>query len=99
AENVGFAIPSLEVARMNSALPVVAWSAVAPPSHPPANPPDAAPLVRAAVSKGGQTTTDTYFGFQEFLSGRSGERVTIIVQERGKKQTRFSFEVPKSAAK
>jgi serine protease Do len=99
AENVGFAIPSPEVARMNSTLAAVAWSAVTSPSHHhPATSPDAAPLVRAAVAAGGQNTADTYLGFQEFLSGRSGKRVNIIVQEAGK-ETRFSFEVPKTAAK
>jgi S1-C subfamily serine protease len=98
AENVGFAIPCPEVARMNAALPVVAWSAVAPLSSHPLTPSDAAPQVRTAVATRGPNAADTYLGFQEFLAGRSGERLTVIVQERGK-ETRFSFEVPKPAAK
>jgi S1-C subfamily serine protease len=98
AENVGFAIPSSEVARMNAVLPALAWSKAASPSQHPANPPGASPLVRADVATGSQGDADSYLGFQQFLSGRSGERVTVIVQERGK-ETRFSFEVPNTAAK
>lgn len=98
AENVGFAVPCHEVARMNAALPVVAWSAVVPLAPQPVASPEAAPQVRAAVTTGGQGAADPYHRFQEFLSGRSGERVTVIVQEPGK-ETRFSFEVPKPVAK
>jgi S1-C subfamily serine protease len=98
AENVGFAIPSSEVARLNTVLPAVAWSKATSPSQHSARPPGASPLVRAAVAAGSQGDADSYQGFQEFLSGRSGERVTVIVQERGK-ETRFRFEVPNPAAK
>ena len=98
AENVGFAIPCPEVVRLNAARPVMAWSDVAPLSPQTLTPPDAAPQVRAPVATRGPNAADTYLGFQEFLSGRSGERVLVIVQERGK-ETRFSFEVPKPAAK
>jgi serine protease Do len=98
AENVGFAIPCPAIARLNVALPVVAWSALAPLSPPPANPFDVAPQVRAALATGFKGGDDTYVGFQEYLAGRSGEHVTVIVQEPGK-ETRFSFEVPKPAAK
>ena len=98
AENVGFAIPGPEVARMNATLPVMVWSDVTPLSPHQLTPPDSAPQVRAAVATRGPNAADAYLGFQEFLAGRSGERVTVIVQERGK-ETRFSFEVPKPAAK
>lgn len=101
AENVGFAIPCPEVARMNSTLPAVAWSEAVPPSDNPANPFAAAPMVRAAVSPvlpEGSSAPVGYRGFQEFLSGHAGERVTVIVQE-GAQATRFNFEVPKPAAK
>jgi S1-C subfamily serine protease len=98
AENVGFAIPCQDVARMNAALPVMAWSDVDPLSPHPLTPPGASPQVRAAVAQPGPNAADAYLGFQEFLSGRAGERVTVTVQERGK-ETRFSFEVPKPAAK
>ena len=98
AENVGFAIPCSEVARLNAALPAVAWSEAVPKSQQAANPPDAASRVRATVAAGGQSATDSYLGFQEFLAGRSGKRVTVIVKEHGT-ETRFAFEVPKPAAK
>jgi S1-C subfamily serine protease len=98
AENVGFAIPSPEVAQMNAALPAVAWPEAVARSQHAANAPDAAPLVRGAVATRGQSAADAYLGFQEFLSGHSGERVTVIVQEHGE-ETHFNFEVPKPAAK
>jgi len=98
AENVGFAIPSPEIASMNATLPVIAWSAVAPLSPRQAPSPDAAPQVRTAMPTGGQDGADTYHGFQEFLAARSGHRVTVIVQERGK-ETPFTFEVPKAGVK
>jgi serine protease Do len=97
AENVGFAIPCLEVARLNTALPAVAWSGVALSSHPPAATPEGAPRVRAAVATGGPKAANAYLGFQEFLSARAGERLTVIVQQRGK-ETRFDFEVPTTPA-
>jgi S1-C subfamily serine protease len=98
AENVAFAIPCPEVARMNAALPAVPWSEAIASSHYPVNPPNAAPRVRAAVATRGQSADDSYRSFQEFLSSRSGERVTVIVREHGQ-ETRFNFEVPRTAAK
>ncbi len=98
AENVGFAVPCSEVARMNTVLPVMPWPEVASLAQSPATPPGAAPLVRAAVPGGGSSATDSYLGLQQFLAGRAGERVTVIVQESGK-DTRFTFEVPKLPAK
>jgi S1-C subfamily serine protease len=98
AENVGFAIPSPEVARMNAALPVVAWADADPRSPHPVALPEPAPLVRAAVSTSRPSGADTYLGFQSFLSGHAGERLSVIVQEHGK-ETRFDFEVPRAAAR
>jgi len=98
AENVGFAIPGPEVAQMNATLPPVAWSKAATVLPSPTTPPEAAPLVRSPVGAGGQSAGDSFRSFQEFLAGRGGERVTVIVQEHGK-DTRFNFEVPKQAVK
>lgn len=99
AENLGFAIPSPAVARLNAALPVVAWVDIAPLAHPPSNQPDPTPLVRANVSAGGDAVTNSFPEFLQFLSGRAGERVTVTVQEQRGKESRFSFEMPKQAAK
>jgi S1-C subfamily serine protease len=99
AENLGFAIPSPAVARMNAALPVVAWVDTPPLSHPQYSQPDPTPLVRAEVSAGDDGVTSSFPEFFQFLSGRAGERVTVTVQEQRGKESRFSFEVPKQAAK
>jgi len=96
AENVGFAIPSPEVARMNAALAAVAWSEAVPRSPHPATVPELTPMVRASVSVAGPSVADTYLGFQAFLSGHAGERVKVTVEEEGK-ETRFDFEIPKAA--
>jgi hypothetical protein len=50
------------------------------------------------VAPGKPSAADTYLGFQQFLSTRSGQRITITVRECGK-ETSFNFEVPKMAAK
>ena len=50
AENLGFAIPSPAVARMNAALPAVAWAETTPLAHSPSKQPDPSPLVRASVT-------------------------------------------------
>jgi S1-C subfamily serine protease len=98
AENVGFAIPSAEVARMDSTLPPLAWSEAVPVSHhSPAAPRDAKPQVRDAVNPDSKIAEGNFRGFQEFLADRAGQRVTVIVQESGKEK-RFHFEVPKQIA-
>jgi len=99
AENLGFAIPAPAVARMNAALPPVAWEGITPLTHSPSKQADPSPLVRASVAPASNGATNTYSDFAEFLSGRAGERVTVIVQEPPGKQSRFSFEVPKQADK
>jgi hypothetical protein len=66
--------------------------------HPPAAPRVAAPLVRDAVSSESKIAEGSSFrDFQEFLASRSGQRVTVTVQESGKEK-QFRFEVPKQAA-
>jgi len=82
---------------MNSTLPPVAWSEAVPVSHPPATPRVDAPLVRDAVSAESKISEGSFRSFQEFLASRSGQRVTVIVQESGKEK-QFRFEVPKQTA-
>ena len=97
AENVGFAIPSAEVVRMDSTLAPVAWSEAVPVAHPPATPSVATPLVRDVVTTESKISEGSFRGFQEFLASRAGQQVTVIVQESGKEK-QFRFEVPKQAA-
>ena len=98
AENLGFAIPSTAVARMNAALPVVAWLDRVPLSRPRDNQLDRPPVVRAKIADTGRTVPDSYTNFLQFLSARRGEQVTVTVQEQRGKESRFSFEVPKPQA-
>jgi S1-C subfamily serine protease len=99
AENLGFAIPSPAVARMNAALPAVAWAETTLRVRSPGRQPDPSPLVRAGVTPAGNGATNSYSDFVQFLSARAGERVTVTVQESPGKESRFSFEVPKQAGK
>ena len=99
AENVGFAVPSQAVASMNPLLPLLEWSRASGGQSPSSTVLAATPRVRAPIGASAPPQgTDTFSGFQEFLAGHGGERVTIVVQQQGK-ETRFSFEVPKQAAK
>jgi hypothetical protein len=97
AENVGFAIPAAEVARMDSTLPPTAWSEAVPASHPPPARREATPLVRDAVTAESKVPENSFRGFQEFIADRVGQHVTVTVEENGKEK-RFRFEVPKQAA-
>lgn len=99
AENLGFAIPSPAVARMNAALPTLAWSEATAGGQQRDKQPDPGPLVRASVGSSGHGSTNTFNDFTQFLTGRAGERVTVIVQEPAGKETRFNFEVPAPAVK
>lgn len=99
AENLGFAVPSPAVARMNAALPAVAWLDARPVPPPPGRQPARAPLVRAKVLDAASAAQDNYGDFLRFLAAREGERVTVIVKEQRGKENRFSFEVPKPALK
>jgi serine protease Do len=95
AENVGFAVPCAEVAKLNASLPAVAWSDAVPVSTPSAVGSDAKPMVRTTVSAGGKNPMDTLRSLQDFLAASAGQRVTVLVQQGGKEK-RFTFEVPTS---
>jgi serine protease Do len=98
AENVGFAIPSLEITSLNGTLPALAWTATAPVGSHPAETPQAAPQVRAAVPVNNQGAEGSYLEFQQYLSSRTGKRVTVTVKE-GDEKKLFEFAVPKTATR
>jgi S1-C subfamily serine protease len=94
AENVSFAIPAGEVARLNAAARPTPWTAEAAPSLAPGGPigPDAArhgamPVTAPSVEGG-------FNDLQRWLSQHVGRRVTVTVEEDRSRQSRFSFEVP-----
>ena len=99
AENVGFAIPSLEIARLNGALPAIAWAATAPAGSYRTETSQNTPRVRAPVPVNNQSAADSsYLDFQHYLSSRPGKRVTVTVRE-GDEEKLFKFEVPNPVAK
>jgi S1-C subfamily serine protease len=98
AENVGFAIPSPAIARMNATLAPVAWSGGAPAAQPTAGPADQPPLVHNDVRAAAPGNPDPFRDFQQFLTGRAGQPLNVIVLDHGK-ESRFHFEVPAEAAK
>jgi len=95
AENLGFAIPSDAIALMNTRLPAIPWAKTAPPPTPGVTPPDPSSHVRAKVPAAAtHSTTNEFSDFLQFLSGRAGERLTVIVQQPPARDCRFSFTVP-----
>jgi S1-C subfamily serine protease len=98
AENVGFAIPSPAIAHLNATLPPVAWPGIAPVAQFPAKQPDQISSLHTDVRAAAPAGKDAFRDFQHFLSGRSGQRMTVIVQDNGTER-RFSFDVPREAAK
>jgi S1-C subfamily serine protease len=95
AENLGFAIPSPAVARMRVNLPPLAWMDTPPISPPSSGQSEPTPLVRADLADAGRGTAGSYADFLQFLSARTGERLTVIVREHPGNERRFTFEVPK----
>lgn len=94
AQNVSFAVPSAEVARLNPARPPAPWGAKGGVCHSPGNatetrwPSQVVAAARVPGAKGG-------FGdFQRLLSERVGRRITVTVEEDNAQPNRFSFEVP-----
>jgi serine protease Do len=98
AENVGFAIPSAAIARMDATLPPVAWLASAPGAVTSASPSHLGTVVRADLPPSARASTNDLPALQQFLSGFAGERVSVIVQAHGEEK-HFNVEVPRDAAK
>jgi serine protease Do len=97
AENVGFAVPSAAITRLDGALPPAAWLARPSGAVSGANHAGSQPLVRDALAPSYPTSND-YRGLQQFLSGLAGQRVTVIVQDHGNQQ-QFNVEVPPKVSK
>ncbi len=89
AQNLSFAIPSTEVARLNVLAPVKSWAQLSS-----VNPPAVArhwvePDELMSTDKGNRSFTD----FTTRLEKAAGKKVTVTVSEEGK-DTRFTFTVP-----
>jgi len=97
AQNVSFAIPSREVARLNATSKAMAWEQLSSSARPPIAPHwvDSERPV-STESKGSVTR-----GFEELtkrLEKSAGKRVTVVVQEDGQ-ENKFTFTVPRWALK
>lgn len=95
AQNVSFAVPSDEVARLNPSCTPMPWRARDGVSHPPGNATDRAGLSQAAAPAGIPSATRGLPDFQRLLSERVGRRITVTVEQENAQESRFSFEVPR----
>jgi S1-C subfamily serine protease len=99
AENLGFAIPSSDVALLDPSHPVVPWprsEVVATPGSAPAR--DGSVLVRGVAPGPAPPPSGDYGAFQRLLAEHAGKPITVIVRE-GEAEHRFSFTVPKGAVR
>ena len=94
AENVSFAVPSVDLARLNPARQPMPWGASAALSRPPADAAYTTAPSRAAATVSLQGAQGGFADFQRLLSERIGRRITVTVEEENAQQKRFSFEVP-----
>jgi serine protease Do len=97
AQNVSFAIPSADIARLNPTRPLVAWRATSSLSHPPINAADLTRMSHLSALETGPSMTGGFRDFQRLLSDRVGKRITVTVEEESSKESRFIFEVPRHA--
>ena len=95
AENVSFAIPSADLARLNPARSPLPWGPNTAMSRSPANPAHTTGLSHAAATVSPQRAQQGDFrDFQRLLSERIGRRLTLTVEEENAPEKRFSFDVP-----
>ena len=97
AENVSFAIPSTEIARLNPARLPAPWQtqlAIVNRARPEPRPPIGSQPTALPEAE----VTQDFSSFQRFLAERVGKPVTVTTVENGKEQ-RFLFEVPPMATK
>jgi S1-C subfamily serine protease len=99
AENVSFAVPSAEVARLAPNRPPVPWQATTGLSHSPAQVTDKTRLSQAATPARVAGPPGGFGDFQRLLSGRVGQRIIVTVEAEGAPASRFSFEVPKQSVR
>jgi S1-C subfamily serine protease len=97
AQNVSFAIPSREVARLNVGSKAMAWGQLSSSARP--------PLAQRWVDAERPVSTESKSvatrGFEEFtkrLEKSAGKKITVSVQEDGQ-ENKFTFTVPRRALK
>ncbi len=94
AQNVSFAIPSKEIARLNATGRVMSWEQLDLSARP--------PLARHWVSSDSHVSTEQGDqGFENFtkrLERSAGKKVTVVVQEDGM-ESKFTFTVPQGDLK
>jgi len=94
AQNVSFAIPTKEIARLNATGRVMSWEQLELSARP--------PLAKHWVNSDSPVSTERgEEGFEIFtkrLEQSAGKKVTVVVQENGK-ESKFTFTVPKGDLK
>src|SRR5882672_12745218 len=97
AQNVSFAIPSREVARLNATSKAMAWEQLSSSARP--------ALAQRWVDSDRPVSTESKGtvtrGFEEFtkrLEKSAGKKVTVVVEEDGQ-ENKFTFTVPRRVLK
>ncbi len=98
AENVGFAIPSSEIANLNTSLAAVPLAKAVVAAQPMREISETAPRVRTPAT-GELPNTNDFRAFQAFLARHPGQVVTVRVETPDKEESCFTFPVVKEAAK
>jgi S1-C subfamily serine protease len=94
AENVSFAVPSVEVARLAANRPAVPWQAVNGLSQAAGQVTDKTRLSEPATPGAIPSQPGSFSDFQRLLSERVGQRITVTVEAASAPASGFSFEVP-----
>lgn len=94
AQNVSFAIPSKEIARLNATGRVMTWAQLDLSARP--------PLAKHWVNSDSPVSTERgeheFENFTKRLEQSAGKKVTVVVQEEGK-ESKFTFTVPQGDSK
>lgn len=92
AQNVSFAIPAKEIARLNATGRVMSWAQLDLSARP--------PLAKHWVNSDSPVSTERgeFEKFSKRLKQSAGKKVTVVVHEDGK-ESKFTFTVPQEDSK
>lgn len=96
AQNVSFAIPVREIARLNASCPVTRWEQLAPSPASPSVTPQSPHRVSTPLI--GEPTADSFLEFRDRLQRSAGKTVTLVIRE-GREEEKFTVTVPDEGLK
>lgn len=98
AQNVSFAIPVGELAKLNPSSALISWEQLALLPRPPLAARAVEPFKPAVTARGTKNATGGLGEFKRRLENSAGNAVTVVVQEGGEEST-FTFTVPPNGLK